>query len=272
MTLLVSWIGNDSRGPASIYIATDSRLSFGNLSSYDYGRKVFACSKSADIFGYCGDVLFPSMALSQLVDLADAGLLFDTNQSPEEKSKIVRQKLEYQLSSYPSTYPSITAPIIEIIHASRSEDGKIFECRMIRWSRENGWSIQGVDLPVHSDILFVCGSGRDKFHENYKKYQGGPNKGTSRNVFHCFIDTLKNSEIDSVGGPPQLSGIIRKPLSCGVNYGILNGNKRYAFGARIDELKNFESIEWRNEFFEISDGIKKTRVKGAQKQPNPLIL
>lgn len=271
MTLLVSWIGIDSRGPSSIYIASDSRLSFFNNRSYDHGRKVFACSKTADVFGYCGDVLFPSMALSQLVDLADSGLLFNPDDSPEAKSKIVRQKLEYQLSSYPSSYPQITSPLIEIIHASRSSDGKVFECRMIRWSHTGGWSVQKVDLPKRSDILFVRGTGSKEFNDRYKEYQDGENMGTSRNVFHCFVDTLARTKTTSVGGAPQLSGIIRKPLSCGINYGILAGNKRYAFGARIDELKNFESIAWRNELFEISDGVKKRRVEGAQQQPNPLM-
>ena len=36
MTLLVAWTGIDSRGPASVYIATDSRLSWGKQSFFDH--------------------------------------------------------------------------------------------------------------------------------------------------------------------------------------------------------------------------------------------
>jgi hypothetical protein len=74
MTLLVSWVGVDTHGPSSVYIASDSQISWGTLAKFNFGRKVFAFSKWPDILGYCGDVLFPSIALNQIVELADAGV------------------------------------------------------------------------------------------------------------------------------------------------------------------------------------------------------
>ena len=41
MTLVVSWIGVDTHGPASAYIVSDSRLTWADRKHFDYGRKVF---------------------------------------------------------------------------------------------------------------------------------------------------------------------------------------------------------------------------------------
>lgn len=74
LTSLMCWIGVDSRGPASAYIATDSRLSWSRNQTWDFGRKTFASASSPDVFGYCGDVVFPSIVLSQFVSALDGRL------------------------------------------------------------------------------------------------------------------------------------------------------------------------------------------------------
>ena len=84
MTSLISWIGVDSRAPSSIYLASDSRITWGNKGTWDNARKVFGSTNYPELLGYCGDVLFPSQALGQLIDLIDLGL-FDDNDTPEDK-------------------------------------------------------------------------------------------------------------------------------------------------------------------------------------------
>ena len=49
MTLLVSWIGVDTHGPGSIYIAADSRISWTSGITYNYGRKVFALKEKIGV-------------------------------------------------------------------------------------------------------------------------------------------------------------------------------------------------------------------------------
>lgn len=269
MTLLVSWIAVDTHGPSSIYICADSRLAWSGLGHYDHGRKVFACRHSADIFGYCGDVLFPSMALGQIVEMADTGLLFEPDASPNERSKRVIQKLRYQFSSYPSHVAGITASALEVIHASRDHEGRGFECRLLRWTKPGGWSVDEVKLPNHSDVLFVRGSGASDFKKRFQEYRSGPNARTSRSAFHCFCDSLQNSGVSSVGGAPQLAGIIRKPRSTGIQYGVIASGRRFLLGSRVDELSNFDRMEWRNELFEVCDGRTGNRNPISQPQPNP---
>ena len=139
MTLMVSWVGVDTHRPASIYIASDSRLSWPNEAHYNHGRKTFACSQFPDIFGYCGDVLFPSMVLAQIVEMIDAGLLFGENSPPSLRSKAVTQKLIYQFSNYPYDVEGISADSLEILHAARDNQKRTFECRMISLTRAKGW-------------------------------------------------------------------------------------------------------------------------------------
>jgi hypothetical protein len=59
---------------------------------------VFACLHSARLFGYIGDVLFPSMVLGQFVSLADSGAILPTTASAENQfaavSDIVRNSFE----------------------------------------------------------------------------------------------------------------------------------------------------------------------------------
>ena len=126
-----------------------------------------------------------------------------------------------------------------------------------------------VKLPSHSGILFVRGYGARDFTSRFHAYKDGPTAGTSRSVFHCFCDSLRNSGITSVGGAPQLAGLIRKPGSTGKYFGIIASGHRYLLGSRIDELSNFDRIEWRNELFEICDGDTCKRKADAQRQPDP---
>lgn len=64
MTSVVAWCGVDSRGPASIYFATDSRETQGASVISDGTRKTFAASRSANVFAYCGHVLGPVSTLA----------------------------------------------------------------------------------------------------------------------------------------------------------------------------------------------------------------
>src|SRR5689334_18933450 len=117
MTLLTSWVGVDTHGIASIYIASDSRITWTNSVTFDFGRKVFAFNNYPDILGYCGDVLFPSIVLGQIVEMADNGLLFDENYNCKQKFEAIKEKLIQIFHKYP--YEQVAIDSLQIIHASR---------------------------------------------------------------------------------------------------------------------------------------------------------
>lgn len=271
MTLLVSWVGIDPHGVTSAYIAADSRVSWGNLANFDHGRKVFAFRHSPDILGYCGDVLFPTMVLSQITEMADQGLLFSPMATCKERFEAIKEKLVQQFQTYPRMVEEITAPVLQVLHISRSPTKNTdFSCWLIEWTLKNGWAGKNIKKPSGSGVLFSLGSGSKEFNNNYVRYDNGPNRGTSRNVFHCFCDTLLNIKDKNCGGAPQLVGIYRKPNSPAITYGIIRENKRYFLGARIEDNVNFENVEWRNDLFELCDGYTMKLLPKAQQQPDDL--
>ncbi|MBU4251838.1 MAG: hypothetical protein KKC39_08415 [Candidatus Omnitrophica bacterium] len=264
MTLLISWLGVDSRGPSSIYIASDSRISWQNGRRWDYSRKVFGFNNSPDILGYCGDVLFPTLVLPQVIDLADRGLLFSQNSTSKEKFEEIKKKIVELFKTYPRENMEES---FSIVHASR--DNKRFFAHIIGWDKTNGWKGEEAKFSAHSDKLFVLGSGKSEFLNKYQKYWECDNKNTSRAVFHCFCDTLFNIKNDYCGGVPQLIGLYR--IENARFYGIIANNKRSFLGMDVDKVQGLNSIEWRNELFERCDGIIGKRLKGAQRQPNPCV-
>ena len=122
-------------------------------------------------------------------------------------------------------------------------------------------------MPKHSSVLLSDGSGKRYFDQMYSELEQGANSRTSRNVFHSFCESLNLKEEATVGGAPQLVGLIRKPGSVGENYGIIHNNKRYFLSAHIDNARSFDNISWRNQLFEQCDGRTKKRFPNAQKQP-----
>lgn len=272
MTLIVSWVGIDTHGPSSVYIASDSRISWGTAAAkFDLGRKVFAFSKWPDILGYCGDVLFPSIALNQIVELADAGLLFGPTYSCKRKFQAIVNKLNDLFAAYPQMHSGLAENALSVIHASRDpKDNKRFFCHKISWSERRSWYGEEVSLPHTSGVLFALGTGAGEFTQRHKKYEEGPNKHTSRNVFHCFCNTLQHINDLYVGGAPQIVGIYRKPGSPATNFGVIYRGSRYFLGAQIDNVHNFDKVDWRNEDFERCDGRTMQRLANAQPQPDPL--
>ena len=268
MTLLASWIGIDTHGPTSAYIVSDSRFSWNKNEYFDYGKKVFASHTYTEILGYAGDVLFPSTVLSQIIEMIDTGVLFDTKMNCDQKNRLIFEKLCYSFSKYPTKF---TGDIVQVLHISRDtvfDKYPQFYGYFLSWTKIKGWEFQKVVLPQTSDILYVLGSGKNEFNQNYLRYQLGVNRDTSRNVFHCFIDTLFNTKDMYCGGPPQLVGIYRKPNTVAKNFGIIYQNKRYFLGAEVPAGTSYDKIEWRNEFFELCDGERKKIKANATKQPD----
>lgn len=271
MTLIASFIGVDCKfptpKPSSIYIVADSRVTWGSGKNFDFARKVFGCKNHPDIFGYCGDVLFPSIVLNQIVEIADQGLLFNDTNTCQQKSWKVYDMLKASFEKYPNELSTVDKTI-QIIHASR-DSAQNFFCRTITWYRStNKWEHSDMVYNGYSDKLFVLGTGSKEFTNKFEYYKISENQKTSRAVFHCFVDALDNIKDKHCGGAPQLVGLYR--IKNAQFFGIIHKNKRYLHGMQVDDLKNLNNIEWRNELFEVCDGETMLIKAKAKKQPNPL--
>jgi hypothetical protein len=265
MTLLLSWVGKDSRKISSFYIASDSRLSWTKSTNYDYGRKVFALTNSPDILGYCGDVVYPSLILSQIMEMDRDKILFPNDANNQERSEILFREIKSKFESYTSeTYMSKT---LEIIHVSRQSETN-FICNVFSWTKKNGWTIISQEIPDSSDKVIILGSGGKEFHNRYLEYYRGLSGKTSRALFQCLTHSLLKMKDLQCGGSPQLVGLYNR--FNGKNFGIIYEGKRYFLGKELIGTENLSNIEWRNELFERSDGQTKEILNGAQRQPDEL--
>ena len=267
MTSLVSWIGVDSRAPASVYLASDSRISWGNKLTWDYGRKLFASRNYPEILGYFGDVLFPSQVLGQLMDLIDSDSLFGVEDSPDDKWAKVLSIVQRSFEGYPDE----ESRPFSIVYCTREGSGmaSIFHMSTLSWNPGEGWTDQRwLELPKQSDVIAVFGSGGDAVDKWYSYWsrtrQSG---GTSRSVFSAFCDALQSGEDERSGGSPQLVGVYRQGAA--ESFGVIYEGKRYLLGLPVNESRNLDAIEWRNGLFERCDWRTMKPLEGAQRHSRP---
>lgn len=275
MTLIVSWAALDQKGKvfdiASMYIMSESRISWetqGIRDNWDNGRKLFSFSKHPDILGYCGEVSFVIQALSQVVSLGDAGILFNSSETFINKSSVIFDQLQYLLQEYPKRR---MLPSFSIMHCGKSLNGE-FGCRKFHWGKKDGWSIIDIDFYAGIDDrgVLVEGSGAVEFTTLYdKKFQDKTKRVNSREIYQCFIETLSNIKDPNCGGPPQLAGVYRGNFA--KTFGIIHNNRRFALGIEVPDNAvlgtELDDMEWRNELFERCNPVTKAIMSGAQRQP-----
>lgn len=277
MTTLIAWCGIDSRGPASVYLAADSRISWPpSTATWDHARKLFACKTRPDILGYSGDVLAPSQTLSQIVDAIDHGLLLPVGADPEARLKAIREILEHAFLTYPAVRASTK---IDVVYATREGTGVNCKFRIFHLAfRGREFQFANATNPAKqldtSDVVLKLGSGVDDFASSFSIWKNSEVGGTSRAVYSAFCDSiqLSGSSHDSyTGGPPQLVGIYRQ--KGGRTFGTIWNEQPYFYGTAIppDTLPqmNVEELQWFNETFERCDPNTGLRQEEAQPQPRP---
>lgn len=274
MTSLIAWVGIDSRRVSSLYIATDSRLTWAPLpGKWDQAKKTFACSRSPDAFGYVGDACFFSVVVGQLVVAIDHGIIFGLGGGHEEKRAAVQASLAKASESYPLPFEDQTG----VVHISRCGEGGSASYSV------NSYYVRGpgrvvastTPIPAESAVVAAEGSGRLVVSTWQKYWQNSDVKKTSRAVFSAFCDAIRSEGDPRSGGAPQLVGLY--PNWPPRTYGIVFGGLRFFQGVRVDDasLKEGDALaelEWRNELFERCDGLTMKPLPEAQRHARPADL
>jgi hypothetical protein len=275
MTTLVSWISIDSRAPAALYIASDSRLTWATDGRrvdgrWDLGRKVFAARTAPEAFGFSGDVAFASPLLGQITDLIDMGALTSRNDTPEDKATAIERLVHAGLAEYPAGQRRDFTIFYSTRSGSRAGKGSArpfaFHFFTLRWSSANGWSRSKLDLPAASGVVATDGSGRAGFDAAVARWAASDTGGTSRAVFGAFCDALASNVDPRTGGAPQLVRVY--PSGPASPVGVIWRERRYLLGQPVDATPP-GSVEWRNETFEICDPVSMGRRARAKQQPKP---
>lgn len=268
MTSLIAWTGADSRGNSSLYLASDSRISWGKSTAqefrvWDSGRKVLASIMQPEIVGYFGDALFPSFVLGQCMDLIDRGVLFRASLGPDRKAEILSKQVEDAMFTFPDRLKSSFG----FLYGTRHSEGlgaqfRLFRTLFVKGSLESQIEL---DLPNASQLIGAYGSGKISVEGQMKLWEKGDAGGTSRAVFSSFCDSVESGKDPYSGGPTQLIGLYRKgPAKC---FGTIQSGKGNVAGMSVAHSTSFDSIEWRNSLFERCDGGSLEPLDGAQKQP-----
>jgi hypothetical protein len=264
MTTLIAWIGADSRGPSSIYLASDSRISWPS-GRWDYGRKLFSAHTAQDIVGYCGDVLFPTQTLSQIFELIDRGLLFPAGTDADDRLNIIIDSLQRASSGYPSS----ESRDFDLLYCTRLAKGMSskFIAYQIHFSGGQAADPLSISIPQKSGLIAKLGSGSDAFCESFARWKMSDVGGTSRSVFSALAESVRSGLDPQSGGPPQLVGIYREGTS--KSFGIVWENRRFFCGMEVGQASDYLQVPWHNDLFEICDPTSLKRSLSAQPQPSP---
>lgn len=262
MTSIVVWCGVDSRAPASLYIGSDSRISWARGSAtWDRGRKTFSCRNEPFVFGYWGQVLFPALALPLVQERADLGMY--SEMSGEDAHEAIASAVIRQWLSYPSEHRTD----VGIVIGSRTGTGvkSDFVLSVLTYSsQKRDWDLKAEPMPTTSSTLKVAGSGADEVRKTLNIWNRSDAANTSRAVFSAFCEAIAGGGDPSSGGPPQLVGLHRQ--GPGRSFGIVVEDRRYLSGADIlpDEYQHLDAVEWFNGLFERVDPARKKRRADAQ--------
>jgi hypothetical protein len=265
MTSLIAWVGVDSRGVASAYFASDSRITWPGGGVWDHGRKLFACRRYPHIFGYCGDVLFPTQTLSQITELIDSDLFINPSDTVDSCAE---QVVSIMASAF-KTYPSAEKRNFDVLYCMRQGEmfSSRFHLRRITFNPSGAASVSSIEIPNRSEAVAVLGSGTQNLRAQLKQWASSDVGGTSRAVFSAFCDSLRTEADPLSGGPPQLLGIWRK--SPPRTFGIIWQQHRYFYGIEVDSTPALSEVRWYNELFEICDPGTLAKKLDAQPQPRP---
>ena len=262
MTTLIAWKGYDGNGISSVYLASDSRFTWGNTMSCDCGQKIFASKKSPELIGYCGDALFATNIINTLTYLIDEEVIYSRDSSASEKNLAVYSYIVEKFSNYPKVMDTTLIHIIK-------EERRSFSYYEMKYSHNNKvWSNNEVSLDDKSSLINAYGSGKDSYMRRLSSYINADLVNTSRFFYMVLCEVLAEGLDSCSGGSPQLS-VLYSGNKSHQAIGVIWNNSRFLNGIRIDNDYDNKKIEWFNESFERYKHDEMNLVDGAQRQPWP---
>ncbi|SFR10576.1 hypothetical protein SAMN04488564_103427 [Lentzea waywayandensis] len=251
MTSLVVWVSADHRGPASIYIATDSRISWPagprGSTHWDGARKTYSATKTPHVLGYVGDVIFPALALPTVVAQLD--------ESPQAHSVESAQKQVLDLVDLAwRDVPAEARLGSWLVHGVRIGDGTgcKFGAQILHLPPgATKWTSTPLEVPNFSSKIEFLGSGRGQLEKDYRNWVRSRDEDsrdrTSRAVFSAFCDALDSEYDPPTGGAPQLVGLYR--IGFGRSFGVHWKGEPFVHGTHVADFA-YADLEYRNSRFE----------------------
>lgn len=248
----MAWLGVDSRGPTSVYFASDSRISWSNdKKNWDTARKLFATQSTAEIFGFTGYALLPQVVLTRVCDFIDRGFrVLPGSHSPENCAIWLKDIIESQAKAHPREYLQKDFSILYAVRHGHGMPGRAtFHLFRIHWSvNAQSISLNEIHVPAVSGLLLLDGSGTESMKEHEFGWRISDQGNTSRTLFSAFCDSLKSGMDEFSGGEPQLVGLYRTG-NANV-FGIVTESGSSIEGCLNLPIPLNAKIEWRDNLFQ----------------------
>jgi len=263
MTSVAIAVGVDSRGPASLYMITDSRITWTDANGYwDRCQKAFISRSSPDIFAYMGDAFFPPAVIRQICEQANHGLFISAIEHAEVRHLAFRKRIQASIREYHS---DIIADF-SIFHAARESEFMSSKFRLWEikyYAKSKRWKTIERDIQNwRSTLVVAAGSGGNIVKRFLDERNSGRANGTTRAAIAAFCDALASKRDPNTGGPPQLVGMWRKGAP--KQFGFIWNRASYFGGLEIPKNANTTKVRWFNCKFEICDGSTGKRFPSAK--------
>ena len=264
MTTLAVELSVDQRGPCALYIAADSRVTWGSSGNrWDSVQKTFISNTSPDIFGFCGDAFVAPNILNQVVRHIEAGILFATTASAIERHKRTLKSIQASVrNSQLATFKNFS-----ILHGAR--DGIGMNCSFRLWKSNfaadtKKWRDHEIKIDgKNSYFVELDGSGSSYLRDSLGRMHATSAQRTSRSAFQQFFQTLKDQRDALSGGAPQIVGIFRGKGAR--HFGTIWGKSRFFCGSELVAGGNYNEVLWFNDKFERTDGKTRDLLAGAKR-------
>lgn len=270
MTSLLSWASYASKNdavPSAIYIVSDSRITWGSSSRrWDAGRKLFSCRIEAHIFGYCGDVVFPSLVLAQITSAIDSGILFPDNADADQRHSLVFQSLQKSFERRHNARDES----FSIVHALRmgEDDERAYHAWQVSYDApKKEWLSAPIPIPRETGILAVLGSGTKSVNKYVRLWRDSDVGNRSSAIFSAFCDALFSEEDPSSGGTPQIAALHRG--SHGQIIGFIHDGIHYLHGLQIMPGGLLDRLRWRDRHFQTINPRTLKRAAGTRRFERP---
>ena len=272
MTTLQSWIAYSDTGespqlPRAIYIASDSRITWGSAKHrWEAGRKVFAPREQPHLFGFCGDVILPALVIGQILSAIDSGVLFAQNASATDRHDAIFKAVKRAVDRAIST-PTSNFTIHHICRESVWPQKTFRAWDIFFTASERSCTSHEIAVPLTTDLVGTYGSGKMSATQHHQKWQLSDAAGRSRALLASFCDSIKLGNDPLSGGPPQVAALYTKGPP--VQIGMIVEGRRFLNGMEVDIKPYLSNIEWRDSLGQVVEPITGDPLPGARRFARP---
>ena len=247
MTSLAAVLSVDSRGPAGLYLMTDSRITWkGYGGEWDAGQKTYFASNQAHIFGFCGNASFPPSVARQLIEQIESGII-GSSDDPDVVRADVLTVVRWAHSAATNKF----FDGFSLFHGYR--EGRGMKCNFHLWRYEYFHSTDKIyDSRLEIDTKTSClahidGSGKSTIQNIKETIDRGMAASTSRAAIWTFYDALRSGKDSATGGAPQLVGLWREGPA--QRFGVIWQSARYVAGIKLPSEASSGTLHWFDDEF-----------------------